>query len=438
VATVKQLEYTFAAREREFPEGPVPDDARSEFERDRARIVHSLAFRRLQGKTQVYGLGESDYYRSRLTHSVEVAQIGKALALKFGADPDLVSAICLAHDIGHPPFGHAGEYALRECLEDHDGFNGNAQNIAILARVERKKPSYPGLNLTRATLDGIVKYPVVLNPRDPHSKGFYKDDREIVAWFKPDLSRKSFECEIMNWADDVAYSSHDLEDALVIGTIRRDDLERDDRLASIYKQASTSYRKDYRSHDARDPITEQDVTEAVVGIIEGCISSTYGARADRLGTIKTFIGKHITYCVANTSKKKSNPSAKTASFAWSIDIPSAVVKRVEIYKAAVMVCVILTSPVLTLQAAGRRVLRDLFETYGSVKNRKDLINLYPLDLRWRFGETVDAVESGIDSGGFGLQQFARNYIAGMTDLQAESLWKRLYVPHSGSLFTPRI
>lgn len=434
----KPYAYPASTLEREFPEDAVVNDARSAFERDRARIIHSLAFRRLQGKTQVYGLGDSDYYRSRLTHSVEVAQIGKALALKFGADPDLVSTICLAHDIGHPPFGHAGEYALRECLEDHDGFNGNAQNIAIVARVERKNPTYPGLNLSRATLDGLTKYPRPLDPKDPSSKGFYAADRDIVHWFKPDLSKKSFECEIMNWSDDIAYSSHDLEDALVIGTIHRDDLERQDQLERIFRHASSSYRKDYRSHEAVDPITKQDVAEAVRGIIDGCIGATSGIGSDRLGTIKTFIGHHIAYCVSNTSSKKSHASAKIASYAWSIDIPSAVVKRVEIYKAVVMVGVILTAPVLTLQVAGKKVLRELMAVFGDVKGRKELTDLYPLDLRGRFLETVDAIDSGADLEGFGLRQFARNYIAGMTDLQAESLWKRLYVPHSGSLFTPRI
>ena len=145
-----------------------PDDERSEFERDRSRVIHSGAFRRLQGKTQVFTTGEGDFYRTRLTHSLEVAQIAKGLALRLGAHPELVETVALIHDIGHPPFGHAGEDELKKLMKNFGGFEANAQNIRILTELESKSLGYQGLNLTRAVLAGQLKYKVPY-PEDGHS-----------------------------------------------------------------------------------------------------------------------------------------------------------------------------------------------------------------------------------------------------------------------------
>src|ERR1700677_393711 len=165
--------YTLHDADRQFAEDkPEKQDKRSAFEIDKGRIIHSSAFRRLQGKTQVLGAGERDFYRTRLTHSLEVAQIGRGVCNEisnpkdFTMDTDLVEAICLAHDIGHPPFGHAGEAKLHQLLKDWGGFNGNAQNLRLMTVLEQKstRTDYPGLNLTHATLDGLVKYPFPIDP----------------------------------------------------------------------------------------------------------------------------------------------------------------------------------------------------------------------------------------------------------------------------------
>ncbi len=237
-------EYDEHARARLVDEPPKPSGPaqRTAFERDRARLVHSAALRRLAAKTQVVGPQTDDFVRNRLTHTLEVAQVARDLARTIGCDPDIVETAALAHDLGHPPFGHNGERALDQLSDACGGFEGNAQTLRILTRLEAKTVDADGrsvgLNLTRATLDAATKYPW---PRSaaavPHGSnadgtlrrgvkfGVYDDDLPVFGWLREGVDadgvtgRRCIEAQVMDLADDVAYSVHDLEDGIVAGSI---------------------------------------------------------------------------------------------------------------------------------------------------------------------------------------------------------------------------
>jgi dGTPase len=240
-------QYDDWTRERRVTEpGKAEPTERDEFVRDRARVLHSVALRRLAARTQVVGVGESDFPRTRLTHSLECAQIGRELAVALGADADLVDTACLAHDLGHPPFGHNGEAALAEFAEPIGGFEGNAQSLRVLTRLEAKVTApdgtSAGLNLTRATLDAASKYPWPRRAGTPKF-GVYADDLPVFEWMRQGVAGETrcVETQIMDWADDVAYSVHDLEDGVQAGHVPLSRLDAPGEGAELVALAREAY-----------------------------------------------------------------------------------------------------------------------------------------------------------------------------------------------------
>ena len=272
--------YSQSDRDR-FLSEPAKRLGRTEFARDRARIIHSFALRRLAAKTQVAVPWLADFPRTRLSHSLECAQVGRELGWALGADPDLMEGACLAHDIGHPPFGHNGEDALNAVSESCGGFEGNAQSFRLLVRLEAKtvddSGKSVGLNLTRASLDAATKYPW---PRAINNRkfGVYDDDLDIFNWVRlgAPAGRQSMEAQIMDWSDDVAYSVHDLEDALVTGHVKLETLTED--VGELFSVAQSSYMSD---------MTEQEAADALISLQSlSCWPKNYDGSHRHLARLK--------------------------------------------------------------------------------------------------------------------------------------------------------
>jgi dGTPase len=316
--------YSSADRAR-FLDEPAKRGGRTEFARDRARIIHSFALRRLAAKTQVAVPWATDFPRTRLSHSLECAQVGRELGEALGADPDLMEGACLAHDIGHPPFGHNGEEALNQLAKSCGGFEGNAQSIRLLIRLEAKTVlpdgKSIGLNLTRASLDAATKYPW---SRVENAKkfGVYEDDLEIFNWYRQGAKsgQVSMEAQIMDWSDDVAYSVHDLEDSLVSGQVKLDQLSND--LPKLFKVAQQVYLAD---------ITQAEMEKALASLQQlSCWPRYYDGTHRSLARLKDLasqlIGRFAQAAEVATQEKYGD--ADLTRYNANLEVPRA--QRVEV------------------------------------------------------------------------------------------------------------
>ena len=366
---------------------------RSDFERDRARVLHCAGLRRLSAKTQVVAAGSADFPRTRLTHSLECAQIGRELGQEIGCDPDLVDAACLAHDIGHSPFGHNGEAALNELAAPFGGFEGNAQSLRLLTRLEPKVAG-AGLNLTRATLDATLKYPWFRagpgghsappgTPRtpwpqtpprgpDPGAKfGAYAEDAEVFRWIRADAPdrRRCLEAQVMDWADDVAYSVHDMEDGFHAGLITFKNLKSPTERSAVSRTAATY---------CDDGVSEAELTEVLEALLALDIwPASYDGGPDTAAALKNLTSELIgRFCVAAqeatvagaglTPSSTTSPSSHTSPtghsltrYAADLVVPRRQRLECALLKGITAHYVMTRAGVLAAQARERELLTEL-------------------------------------------------------------------------------
>lgn len=397
-------------------------DYRSAFQVDRDRIIHAQAFRKLQSKTQVFLSGEYDFYRTRLTHSIEVAQIGRSichflqtqggpLQPDFFIDGDLVEGVCLAHDLGHPPFGHSGERTLQELMIKWGGFEGNAQTLHLLTKtMVQNETSVRGIQPTRALLDGVLKYKKLFSEyTTPPTNHFLYDPQIIERQFvlgvelPPELVEgeklnafKSIECQIMDWADDAAYSLNDIVDGVKAGFLTREKIE------------------SWAAGEAIDA-PQQRLLEELLDAIH----------ADRLESVfSQKIGSFITGC--RLRKRENFMAEKTNRYAYELVIGRNAEGEAQFFKKLAN-DVIFESPQLQqIEHKARRVLFDLWEAVWQnyVEKGPRVINILPT----RVGKLIDGEVSPA-----GKARQICDYLAGLTDGMIVRTYRRLFDPEFGSI-----
>jgi len=358
--------YTPADRERWVREDPVHKRAdRDDFARDRARLVHSASLRRLSAKTQVVQPSDDDFVRNRLTHSLEVAQIGREFGAALGCSADVVDTACLAHDIGHPPFGHNGEQVLDEIAHDTGGFEGNAQTLRLLTRLEAKRV-HPdgrpaGLNLTRASLDASTKYPWARGegPDDTRKFGVYAEDLEAFAWFRDGVpaGRRCLEAEVMDWSDDVAYSVHDVEDAVASGRLDLRRLRDTSDVEQVLAMAGGLYAADLGA-DALGAALERVLAT-------GAVPTAYdGSRRD-LAALKDMTSRLIGRFVlaVEVATRERHGAGDLTRYAADLVVPDVTRAECAVLKAVAAHFVMYAEERVEVMAGQRAVVKDLVAAY---------------------------------------------------------------------------
>ena len=323
------MSYSQHDQER-FLDEPAKRAGRTEFMRDRARVIHSAALRRLAAKTQVAVPWENDFQRTRLSHSLECAQIGRELGESLGADPDLQDTACLAHDLGHPPFGHNGEEALASIATEFGGFEGNAQSFRLLVRLEAKTVDSDGksmgLNLTRASLDGATKYPW---PRSHNLRkfGVYDDDVAVFDWMRKGapINKKCIEAQIMDWSDDCAYSVHDLEDAIFANQISVKNFETD--FEDLYSVMVHDYGSDASEQEAVDAHKRLSILSAWPHYYDGTLRSL----ARLKDSTSQLIGRFV--LAAELETRKVHGDGPLSRYSADLEIPREQKIEVDFLKA---------------------------------------------------------------------------------------------------------
>ncbi|CAN5903777.1 anti-phage deoxyguanosine triphosphatase [soil metagenome] len=420
----------------------------AEYQRDRARIIHSSSFRRLQAKTQVLSLGESDFYRTRLTHSLEVAQIGSSICEhlrgKFTENPEylsaipsfsLIEAICLAHDLGHPPFGHGGEIALNSLMKDFGGFEGNGQTLRIVARLGEYSPKH-GIDLTRRTMLGLLKYPAIHQdvanypppPKINNSniegakppKCIHNEEKDILDWILLPLSTedkniftsviaeknkhsktiyKALDTSIMELADDIAYGVHDLEDAIALELISQKQWEN-----NVLPKISA-----LQEYQSRIGDEESDHKK----LFDFCSLKLFSmSKKDRKHAVSKLVG----YFVKNITLSEVHQFDAFELKVNAVMTPAAL-DSLKILKSFVFDFVIKRPQVQALEFKGQQMICKLFEVL--LENPKRLLPIFNYDL---FQKEENKLRVICD------------YIAGMTDVHATRLYNRIFTPNTGSMF----
>jgi dGTPase len=428
-------------------------DHRTPFQRDRARILHSAAFRRLQSKTQVMGSGQSDFYRTRLTHSLEAAQIGSGITAQlrckypklckqlFPDDDTLIEALCLAHDIGHPPFGHGGEVALHYMMREHGGFEGNGQTFRILTCLEPFSENY-GMNLTRRSLLGVLKYPQTLNNLEKTKqtvepsnfrqlkssnwhppKGLYQDDQATIDWLLAPLSLqdrellqqvklntapdkhsktcfKSLDCSIMELADDIAYGIHDLEDAIVTGIVNREDF--DNNVITKLQKLDDEWLHSYSAN-----------------LADKLFSEHHHCQKDAIGGLVNYLITAIELVNLNES---DNLTFQETLLQYNAKLPQTTSQALQIFKDFVYDYVIKQPSIQRVEYQGQQIVMEIFEALAS-----DPMRLLPKNTAKRWQLAKDKQENP--------HRILADYVSGMTDEYATKLYNTLFVPHNNPTFT---